>query len=232
MTQAPADTLPPHILVVDDDRRLRDLLRRYLTDNGYLVTTAENAADARARLSGLAFDLLVVDVMMPGESGLSLTRALRAESAVPILLLTAMGEAEDRVAGLECGADDYLPKPFEPRELLLRIGNILRRAAPAEPPASVVRFGEFSFDPAREELRRDETVIHLTSGEAALLKLFAVHPGETLSREHLGSESRLGGGARTVDVQIARLRRKIEPDPRQPRYLRTVWGAGYVLRAD
>ncbi len=232
MAQEPAPTLPPHILVVDDDRRLRDLLRRYLTDNGYLVTTAENAADARARLSGLAFDLLVVDVMMPGESGLSLTRALRAESTVPILLLTAMGEPEDRVAGLECGADDYLPKPFEPRELLLRIGNILRRAAPAEPPAPVVRFGEFSFDLAREELRRGEAIVHLTSGEAALLKLFARHPGETLSRERLSSETRLGGGARTVDVQIARLRRKIEPDPRQPRYLRTVWGAGYVLRVD
>ncbi len=227
MTQEPA-----HILVVDDDRRLRDLLQRYLTDNGYRVTTAENAADARARMSGLAFDLLVVDVMMPGESGLSLTRALREESPVPILLLTAMGEPEDRVAGLECGADDYLPKPFEPRELLLRIGNILRRARPAAPRDRVVRFGPFTFDSARVELRRDEEIVHLTSGEATLLQVFAQSPGETLSRERLSRESGLGGGARTVDVQIARLRRKIEPDPRQPRYLQTVWGAGYVLRAD
>ncbi|MFQ5786166.1 MAG: response regulator [Alphaproteobacteria bacterium] len=220
----------PHILVVDDDRRLRELLRKYLSENGYRVTTAEDSADARARLVGLAFDLLVLDVMMPGESGLELTAALRRDSRVPILLLTAMGEVEDRITGLEHGADDYLPKPFEPRELLLRINSILRRAGPREAPVETVHFGAFVFDIGRAELRREDQPVRLTSGEAALFTVFALHPGETLSRERLGRESRLGGSERTIDVQIARLRRKIEPDPKEPRYLQTVWGAGYVFR--
>ncbi len=224
------DPTQPHILVVDDDRRLRELLRKYLSDNGHRVTTASDAAGARARLKSLTFDLLVLDVMMPGESGLELTRSLRRESQVPILLLTAMGEADDRIAGLEYGADDYLPKPFEPRELLLRIAGILRRAgAPVEAP-SEVRFGDFAFHIGRAELRRGGEPMQLTSGEAALLKVFALNPGTTLSRERLSSESRQGGNVRTVDVQIARLRRKIEPDPKAPRFLQTVWGAGYVLR--
>ena len=222
----------PHILVVDDDRRLRDLLRKYLADNGFRVTTAENAGAARARLVGLAFDLIVLDVMMPGESGLELTESLRRDSGVPILLLTAMGDADDRIAGLERGADDYLPKPFEPRELLLRIAGILRRAGPVPPAEPEVRFGEFCFDLARAELRRRDEPVRLTSGEAGLLGVFALNPGVTLTRERLGRESRLGANPRTVDVQIARLRRKIEVDPKAPRYLQTVWGAGYVLRAD
>ncbi len=222
----------PHILVVDDDRRLRDLLRKYLADNGFRVTTAENAGAARARLVGLAFDLIVLDVMMPGESGLELTESLRRDSGVPILLLTAMGDADDRIAGLERGADDYLPKPFEPRELLLRIGSILRRAGPVPPAEPEVRFGEFCFDLARAELRHRDEPVRLTSGEAGLLGVFALNPGVTLTRERLGRESRLGANPRTVDVQIARLRRKIEADPKAPRYLQTVWGAGYVLRAD
>ncbi|MFQ5958753.1 MAG: response regulator [Alphaproteobacteria bacterium] len=223
---------PPHVLVVDDDRRLRELLQKYLAENGYRVTTAADAADARARLEGLAFDLLVLDVMMPGESGLDLTESLRATSGVPILLLTAMGEADHRIAGLERGADDYLPKPFEPRELLLRIGSILRRAGPPEQPAGEVRFGDFAFDFGRDALTRDGAPVRLTSGEAELLKLFAHNPGVTLTRERLGRESGLGGSERTVDVQIARLRRKIEPDPKAPRYLQTVRGAGYVFRTD
>lgn len=222
---------PPHILVVDDDRRLRDLLRKYLADNGFRVTTAENAAAARARLAGFAFDMIVLDVMMPGESGLELTESLRRDSGVPILLLTAMGDADDRIAGLESGADDYLPKPFEPRELLLRIGGILRRAAPP-PPEPEVRFGEFCFDLERAELRRRDEPVRLTSGEAGLLGVFALNPGVTLTRERLGREGRLGTNPRTIDVQIARLRRKIEADPKAPRYLQTVWGAGYVLRVD
>ena len=222
----------PHILVVDDDRRLRDLLRKYLADNGFRVTTAENAAAARARLAGFAFDLIVLDVMMPGESGLELTSALRRDSGVPILLLTAMGDADDRIAGLERGADDYLPKPFEPRELLLRIGGILRRAGPPPPAEPEVRFGEFCFDLARGELRRHDEPVRLTSGETGLLGVFALNPGVTLTRERLGRESRLGANPRTVDVQIARLRRKIEADPKAPRYLQTVWGAGYALRTD
>ena len=224
------DPTQPHILVVDDDRRLRELLRKYLSDNGYRVTTAPDSAGARARLKSLTFDLLVLDVMMPGESGLELTRSLRRESQVPILLLTAMGEAVDRIAGLEHGADDYLPKPFEPRELLLRIAGILRRAgAPVEAP-SEVRFGNFAFHIGRAELRRGGEPMQLTSGEAALLRVFALNPETTLSRERLSKESRQCGNVRTVDVQIARLRRKIEPDPRAPRFLQTVWGAGYVLR--
>ena len=223
---------PPHILVVDDDRRLRDLLRKYLADNGFRVTTAENAAAARARLAGLAFDMIVLDVMMPGESGLELTESLRRDSGVPILLLTAMGDADDRIAGLESGADDYLPKPFEPRELLLRIGGILRRAGPVPPAEPEVRFGEFCFDLERGALRRRDEPMRLTSGEAGLLGIFALNPGVTLTRERLGRESRLGANPRTIDVQIARLRRKIEADPKAPRYLQTVWGAGYVLRAN
>ncbi len=222
----------PHILVVDDDRRLRELLRKYLSDSGYLVTTAEDAAAARARLESLAFDLLVLDVMMPGESGLELTESLRRTSQVPILLLTAMGEADDRIAGLERGADDYLPKPFEPRELRLRIDSILRRAGPPAAPQPEVTFGEFRFDIDREELLRNGNPVRLTSGETELLKVFALNPGVTLTRERLGHESRLGDSSRTVDVQIARLRRRIEPDRKAPRYLQTVWGAGYVLRVD
>ncbi len=224
------DPAQPHILVVDDDRRLRGLLRKYLSDNGYLVTTAKDAGDARARLEGLAFDLLVVDVMMPGETGLELTESLRRTSPVPILLLTAMGEADDRIAGLEYGADDYLAKPFEPRELLLRIGNVLRRVGPSAEAAHETRFGEFAFDVERWELRRNGRPVRLTSGEAGLLNVFAINPRVTLSRERLIRESGLGGNVRTIDVQVARLRRKIESDPRAPRYLHTVWGAGYVLR--
>ena len=223
---------PPHILVVDDDRRLRELLRKYLSENGFLVTTAEDAADARARLRGLAFDLIVLDVMMPGESGLELCQSLRETNPVPILLLTAMGEAENRVDGLERGADDYLTKPFEPRELVLRIASILRRAGPPPAPPEAVYFGAFVFDPARAELRRDDEPVRLTTGETALMGTFAANPGVTLSRRVLSRESHLGGNERAVDVHIARLRRKFETDPKSPRYLQTVWGEGYVLRAD
>jgi two-component system phosphate regulon response regulator OmpR len=223
----------PHILVVDDDKRLRELLRKYLADQGFRVTVASDAADARRKLDGLAFDLLVLDIMMPGESGLELTRALRAKNSVPILLLTAMGEAEDRIAGLETGADDYLAKPFEPRELLLRIHNILRRV-PAEPAASrrELRFGGFSFDLDRRSLRRGNQDIRLTAGEAGLLAALAAAPGQALSREELGQESDPAGGSRMVDVQMTRLRRKIESDPRFPRYLQTVRGRGYMLQPD
>ena len=219
-----------HILVVDDDRRLRELLRKYLSEQGFIVTTARDAVDARARLASLTFDLIVLDVMMPGENGFDFTAALRRTSDVPVLLLTAMGEADDRIAGLERGADDYLVKPFEPRELLLRIANLMRRAAP--PPPAEVRFGAYAFDAARSELRRDERPVRLTSGEAALLAVFALNPGVTLTRQRLSRDSKLGGNERTVDVHIARLRRKLESDPKAPRFLQTVWGEGYVLRAD
>ncbi|MDE0392195.1 MAG: response regulator transcription factor [Rhodospirillales bacterium] len=224
----------PHILVVDDDDRLRALLGRYLRDHGYHVSTASSAAEARATLDGMAFDLIVLDVMMPGESGIEFTRGLRRSAMVPILLLTAMGEPEDRIAGLESGADDYLTKPFEPRELLLRVATILRRTA-APPPATAttcIKIGEFRYFPARDQLLRGDEPVRLTTAEADLLRIFAANPGETLSRHALSE--RLGGSTsrRAIDVQIARLRRKIEPEPQNPRHLQTVWGRGYVLRAD
>ena len=223
----------PHILVVDDDRRLRELLRKYLSDHGYAVTTAGDAAEARTTMGAIAFDLLVLDVMMPGEDGLSLTRSLRSCGDVPILLLTARGEPEDRIIGLESGADDYLAKPFEPRELLLRIASILRRVPRETPPElRELRFGAFVFDPARNELRRGEAPVHLTSAELALLAVLATAPGEALSREDLAQRIGIDGNLRTVDVQMTRLRRKIEDDPRLPRWLHTVRGHGYMLRPD
>jgi two-component system phosphate regulon response regulator OmpR len=219
----------PHILVVDDDARLRQLLHRYLVQNGYYVTTAAEAGEAKGKLKNLAFDLVVLDIMMPGQDGLSLTEELRRESEVPILLLTARGAPEDRIAGLEAGADDYLPKPFEPRELLLRIATILRRVQ-AVRTDDVLRFGPFTFNRRTGELKRDDEVIHLTTGEIALLQALAAKPGRALSRAELGDQGVVAGSDRAVDVQMARLRRKIEDDPRQPRYILTMRGSGYVLR--
>jgi len=224
-----------HILVVDDDTRLRGLLRKYLTDNGYLVSVAADAAEARQQLDSIAFDLVVLDVMMPGETGLELTKALRKSGLqLPILLLTAMAETGDRIGGFESGADDYLTKPFDPRELLLRIGSILRRTAREEaPPAPKdCRFGSFTFDLERGELRQDGDIVHLTSAESALLAVLAVQPGETLSREELGAATGNSGNLRTVDVQVTRLRKKLEDDPKRPRYLQTMRGRGYVLWPD
>lgn len=223
----------PHVLVVDDDTRLRGLLHKFLSDNGFRVSTAGDAADARERLSGLAFDLIVLDLMMPGENGLDFAADLRTRSAVPILMLTAMGEAEHRIAGLERGADDYLSKPFEPRELLLRIRSILRRVPQPEIAiAAEVRMGNATYDPKHERLRRGGRDVRLTSIEAALLNALAETPGDILSREELISRTGAGAGGRAIDVQVTRLRRKIEPNPRFPRYLQTVRGRGYVLRPD
>jgi two-component system phosphate regulon response regulator OmpR len=222
-----------HILVVDDDTRIRSLLSRFLRENGYRVSTAENAADARAKLAGLAFDLIVLDVMMPGESGISLATHLRGTTQVPILMLTARAEVEDRVAGLETGVDDYVTKPFEPRELLLRIGGILRRAATpgVTTPDLPVNFGPFTFHPGRGELRRGEDGIRLTERERDILRLLIETPGETVSREALSGQS-AAVNERTIDVQINRLRRKIESDPANPVYLQTVRGWGYRLLVD
>src|SRR3954447_195847 len=225
----------PHLLVVDDDARLRELLRRYLSENGFRVTVAADAGDARANLAGFAFDLLVLDVMMPGESGIDLTRTLRAEGQtqrLPILLLTAVGEPEDRITGLEQGADDYLAKPFEPRELVLRIRNILERRGAAGEAAGSIRFGAFRFDLGRGELFRGGEPVHLTSAEAWLLAALATRAGEAVSREDLSQSAAFSGNIRNVDVQMTRLRRKIEPDPRYPRYLQTVRGTGYVLKPE
>ncbi len=217
-----------HILVVDDDTRIRTLLRRYLVSQGYRVSVAEGAAQARTLLEGLVFDLIVLDIMMPGEDGLSLTGHVRGRSDVPVLLLTARGEAADRIAGLERGADDYLAKPFEPRELVLRIEAIIRRTRSADGASPELHFGRCRYNPDRGELTRDNEIVRLTTAEAVLMDLFARHPGQTFSRTEL-CERTNAGMERSVDVQINRLRRKIEDDPRQPLHLQTVRGVGYVL---
>ena len=225
----------PHILVVDDDKRLRDLIARYLTEQGYRVTAAVDAVDARAKLAGITFDLLVVDIMMPGENGLELTRSLRETNPVPILLLTAMGETGDRITGLETGADDYLVKPFEPRELDLRIAAILKRArGRGERPAGVgaVKFGAFVFELERRRLFKTGEPVHLTEAEAELLFQLARRAGEPVSREELAPPTDEAGESRQIDVQMTRLRRKIEDDPRFPRFLVTVRGRGYMLQPD
>ena len=219
----------PHLLVVDDDRRIRDLLSRFLASEGYRVTTADTAADARAKLNGLSFDLLILDVMMPGESGFDFAQALRGTSNVPILMLTARDAAESRIKGLELGADDYLSKPFEPRELSLRIANILKRAQPVAAPAvESVRFGPFLYHLARGELRKGDDVIRLTDRERDMLRVLAATPGETVPRMALAGN---GGtvSERAVDVQINRLRRKIESNPANPLFVQTVRGVGYRL---
>ncbi|OYW40907.1 MAG: DNA-binding response regulator [Azorhizobium sp. 12-66-6] len=231
-TPHPAPPVPaddaPHLLVVDDDNRIRTLLSRFLSEHGYRVTTAASALEARGRLEGLEFDLLVLDVMMPGESGLDLARSLRTTSTVPILMLTARSEIQDRIAGLEAGVDDYLGKPFEPRELLLRVGSILKRAAPAPQKAiEEVRFGEFSFHLGRGELSRGGEILRITERERDMLRALSEIPGETVPRMALA-----GNGAaseRAVDVQVNRLRRKVERDPANPTYVQTVRGIGYRL---
>ncbi len=221
----------PHLLVVDDDRRIRDLLSRFLAGEGYRVTTAETAADARAKLNGLSFDLLILDVMMPGESGFDFAKSLRGTSSVPILMLTARDAAESRIKGLEMGADDYLSKPFEPRELSLRIANILKRAQPAAaPPVESVRFGPFVYHLVRGELRKGEDVIRLTDREREMLRILCATPGETVSRLALaGNGDQVS--ERAVDVQVNRLRRKIETNPANPLFIQTVRGVGYRLVA-
>ena len=218
-----------HLLVVDDDRRIRALLSRFLLGEGYRVSTAETAADARAKLAGLRFDLLILDVMMPGESGFDFARTIRATSTVPILMLTARDEKENRIKGLEIGADDYLAKPFEPRELSLRVANILKRARPpAATPVESVRFGPFVFHLARGELRRGEDVVRLTDREREMMRVLSACPGDTVPRLALAGN---GGsiGERAVDVQVNRLRRKIERDPANPLLVQTVRGIGYRL---
>ncbi|MFO1067685.1 MAG: response regulator [Geminicoccaceae bacterium] len=218
-----------HILVVDDDARLRALLQRYLTQNGYIVSVAATAAEAHASLQSIRPDLCVLDVMLPDQDGISITRELRRRDQLPVLLLTARGEPEDRIAGLEVGADDYLVKPFEPRELLLRIATILRRVQPVADDG-IVRFGPYTFARAAAELRRDGEIVHLTTGELLLLQALAERPGQAVARATLGERARITGSDRAVDVQMARLRRKIEDDPRQPRYLLTMRSEGYALR--
>lgn len=224
-----------HLLIVDDDERIRGLLQKFLVRSGFLVSTARDAAHARRILSGLEFDLIVLDVMMPGEDGMSLCRDLRQTITTPIMLLTAKGETDDRITGLEAGADDYLAKPFEPKELLLRINAILRRVPASEPATlapKVLNLGSIRYDIERGEMWQGEDLVRLTATESQLMRIFSSMPGEPVSRAKLVEElSRSGGQTqeRAVDVQITRLRRKIEADPKQPRYLQTVRGAGYML---
>ncbi|MEM6310968.1 MAG: response regulator [Pseudomonadota bacterium] len=230
--------LDPHLLIVDDDERIRHLLQKFLMRNGFLVTAARDAAHARRILDGLDFDMIICDVMMPGEDGVSLTAALRETKETPILLLTAKGETEDRIKGLEAGADDYLAKPFEPKELLLRINAILRRVPEPEPEIikpKVLLLGGIRYDVERGEMWQDEDLVRLTATESQLMRIFTNQLGEALSRTQLVEElGRDRGQAqeRAVDVQITRLRRKIEENPKQPRYLQTVRGAGYMLTSD
>jgi two-component system, OmpR family, phosphate regulon response regulator OmpR len=228
-----------HLLIVDDDERIRGLLQKFLMRNGFWVTAARDGDHARRLMAGLDFDLIVLDVMMPGDDGITLTREWRRRMTTPILLLTARGETVDRIAGLEAGADDYLPKPFEPKELLLRINAILRRSPPPAAEvkvAKVLHLGPVRYDVDRAEMWRGDSIVRLTSTEAALMRIFAAKPGEAVSRmqlvDDLGRSSGRDGGQaqeRAVDVQITRLRRKFESDPKQPRYLQTVRGAGYML---
>ena len=220
-----------HLLVIDDDSRIRNLLQRFLSKNGYRVSTAQNAQEARNTIAGLSFDLLILDVMMPGESGMDLAADLRLTNQVPILMLTARAESESRIQGLEIGVDDYLSKPFEPRELLLRIRNVLKRHnLQVSAPIDEVTFGPFRFKLERQELTCGEDIIRLTDRERELLCLFAAQPGATVTRMALAGED--GTGERTVEVQINRLRRKIEPDPSNPIYLQTIRGIGYRLLTD
>ncbi|MGV6811282.1 MAG: response regulator [Brevirhabdus sp.] len=231
-----------HLLIVDDDERIRGLLQKFLIRHGFWVSSARDAAHARRILSGLEFDLIVLDVMMPGEDGITFTRALREEITTPILLLTAKGETEDRIAGLEAGADDYLTKPFEPKELLLRINAILRRmpqSDTADERPKVLKLGAIRYDIERGEMWRGEDLVRLTATEGQLMRIFSGSPGEVVTRAQLVEDLSRGSGKdggqaqeRAVDVQITRLRRKIEADPKQPRYLQTVRGAGYMLAPD
>jgi two-component system phosphate regulon response regulator OmpR len=240
---AAAEEICPHILVVDDDKRIRTLLSRYLAAEGYLVSAAADAAEAMARLRDMTFDLIVLDVMMPGESGTQFAQRLRREGeplgSAPILMLTARGETSARVEGLEAGADDYLAKPFEPRELSLRIASILRRAgrlAQNAPLVSEVRFGDFRFDLEKGRLLRQDELVHLTTRECEMLRMFALRPGEIVSRARLARRAVNGriesAGERSVDVEVARLRRKIESDAQGPRHLQTIRGRGYLLSVD
>lgn len=232
------ETADAHLLIVDDDERIRGLLEKFLARNGFLVTAARDAAHARRLLSGLEFDMLIIDVMMPGEDGFSLTRDLRRTLSTPILLLTARGDAQDRIKGLEMGADDYLAKPFEPKELLLRVNAILRRVPKSDivtAPPKTMQMADVRYDVSRGELWQGEARVHLTATENALMKIFAAHPHAPVSRSQLVEELGKGDGTaqeRAIDVQVTRLRRKLESNPKQPRYLQTVRGAGYMLAPD
>jgi two-component system phosphate regulon response regulator OmpR len=232
------DLTDAHILIVDDDERIRGLLQKFLTRNGFFVSAARDAAHARRLLAGLEFDMIVLDVMMPGEDGITLTRDLRKTLTTPILLLTAKSESNERINGLEAGADDYLTKPFEPKELVLRINSILRRVPKEEPavaPPKTLQMGGIRYDVTRGELWSGDALVKLTATEAALMRIFSSATHSPVSRAKLVEDLARNGvqsQERAVDVQITRLRRKLETDPKMPRYLQTVRGSGYMLSPD
>lgn len=221
-----------HVLVVDDDRRIRDLLTRYLGEQGFVVLAAADANEARTFLKRFEVDVLVVDVMMPGQTGLEFTQEFRDQFQTPVILLTALGETEDRIKGLEAGADDYLAKPFEPRELVLRINAILKRSFTKMDVEKGFKVGGWEFNPSSNELVNGMEIVKLTSAESVLLKALASSNGEVLSREVLAEKCGVDAGERTIDVQVTRLRRKIEEDTKNPRYLQTLRGKGYLLRVE
>lgn len=223
-----------HILVIDDDLRLRNLLQRFLQEHGFVVSSAKDAEEARMFLQQYLFDLLIVDVMMPNETGIEFLQKLRQDNDVPAIILTAMGETQDRISGLEAGADDYLPKPFEPRELILRINNILRRIPQNNNKLQqVLKFGVYAYDINKKELRQENgKIIHLTPVEQAILGILSQKTGQIFTREKLSELLDSEQNLRSVDVQITRLRKKFEPDSKNPRYLQTVRGKGYMLLTD
>lgn len=220
-----------HILVVDDDTRLRNLLRRFLQEQNFATSVAKDAAEARMFIDEYKFDLLIVDVMMPNESGIEFLTALRKENNVPVIMLTAMGEPDDRISGLEAGADDYLPKPFEPKELVLRIKNILKRAPKnTENKDLPLNLGLCLYDAVKKELTNKQgEIIHITPVEQMLLNVLSQKPGQIFTREKLAEILGAGQSPRSIDVQITRLRKKIEKDSKNPRYLQTIRGKGYML---
>ncbi len=222
----------PHVMVVDDDRRIRDLLSRFLSEQGFVVLQAGDAAEAQGLLKTFEVDVMVVDVMMPGQSGVEFTQEFRQKDDTPILLLTALGETEDRIKGLEAGADDYLPKPFEPKELVLRLNAILKRTVKPDKKDEAFRMGGWIFDPEMDVLTSEKETVSLTDAESMLLKVLGRYKGDVLSREKLAKLCGVDAGERTIDVQVTRLRRKIEEDSKSPRYLQTVRGKGYLLRAE
>ncbi len=229
----PSRNLPVHVLVVDDDARLRALLRQYLTQQGFFVTTAADTREAEEELRHIQSEIMVLDIMMPGESGTAFAKRIRASGiTMPMLLLTAMGEPEERIRGLEAGVDDYLTKPFEPKELLLRMQAILRRTSSQQQSVPTLKFGDFDYDPKNQILRRLDEPVHLTTTEQALLDIFAARANSTIAREALAGLLGLEGNERAVDVQVNRLRRKIEPEPRRPVHLQTVRGEGYMLKVN
>ncbi|MGH1455547.1 MAG: response regulator transcription factor [Alphaproteobacteria bacterium] len=233
MTKSDKKAPKPHILVIDDDRRIRELVSRYLHEHGFVVMGAKDAADATEIMLSFEFDALVVDVMMPGQTGVEFTEGLReAGNEIPVLLLTALGEPEDRISGFKSGADDYLPKPFEPMELVLRLQSILRRTKKMEPLSSCFTIGKWSFNPKYDEIISGENIVSLTSVEGNLLRALIDSIGEVVSREELCMRCNMESGERTIDVQVTRLRRKIEESTRTPRHIQTVRGKGYLLRAE